>query len=163
MASTVADRPTQKRIIAAAKETTTETMHLIASGRILAIDRTNPEKIKNVEIDHSKVKSSLATLLAASKGLDARECDEAVATIRADQARINNKTPTASSFKQASEALASVAKAFSAAVSQLVAMARSNPRGTTVFLYFHPNSATLRSRLVSSIHPLSLRTEPFNH
>jgi talin len=129
MAATVADRPTQRRIIAAAKEVSGDTLHLIGSGRVLIIDRANPEKVKSVDTDYSKVRSSIATLLAASKGLDARECDEAVLSITAEKAKLTDSMPTGSSFKQASEALASVSKALSAAVSQLVAMARSNPRG----------------------------------
>lgn len=129
MASTTPDRPTQRRIIAAAKGVTADTLHLIGSGRVLIIDRTNGEKVRNVDLDYSKVKSSMATLIAAAKGLDARECDEAVNNIRNESAKLTTNMPTAATFKQASEGLASVSKALSAAISQLTAMARSNPRG----------------------------------
>jgi talin len=129
MASTVTDRPTQKRVIAAAKEVTADTMQLISTARVLIVDRQDQLKQSEVGKDHTKVKSSIASLIAAGKGLDARELDEAMAMIRAEVLKISNTVPTAANYKQASEALTSVAKALSAAASQLVGMARSNPRG----------------------------------
>lgn len=129
MASTVADRPTQKRVIAAAKDVTADTMQLISTARVLIVDRQDPLKQTEIGKDHTKVKSSIASLIAAGKGLDARELDEAMALIRAEVLKITNTLATSASYKQASDALTSVAKALSAAASQLVGMARSNPRG----------------------------------
>jgi len=129
MASTVTDRPTQKRVIAAAKEVTFDTLQLISTARVLIVDRQDQMKQTEIGKDHTKVRSSVASLIAAGKGLDARELDEAMSLIRAEIVKISNTVPTAASYKQASEALTSVAKALSAAASQLVGMARSNPRG----------------------------------
>eukprot|EP00029_Vermamoeba_vermiformis_P010761 TRINITY_DN573_c0_g1_i1.p1 TRINITY_DN573_c0_g1~~TRINITY_DN573_c0_g1_i1.p1 ORF type:complete len:2463 (-),score=953.41 TRINITY_DN573_c0_g1_i1:48-7436(-) len=129
MAGTVNDRTTQKRIIAAAKLLTTDTQNLITAGRVLAIDAQNKEKIVELDKNQRKTKSSLATLIASAKGLDARECDEAMALIQSELQKLTGDEATGVQFKQAAEGLTSVCKALSAAVSQLVAMARSNPRG----------------------------------
>lgn len=129
MASTVTDRPTQKRVIAATKDVTGDTLQLISTSRVLIVDRQDPLKQAEIGKDYTKVRSSIATLIAAGKGLDARELDEAMAVIRAEVLKISNSQSTAATYKGASEALTSVAKALSAASSQLVGMARSNPRG----------------------------------
>ena len=129
MASTVTDRPTQKRVIAATKDVTGDTLQLISTSRVLIVDRQDPLKQAEIGKDYTKVRSSIATLIAAGKGLDARELDEAMAVIRAEVLKISSTQPTSATYKAASEALTSVAKALSAASSQLVGMARSNPRG----------------------------------
>lgn len=129
MASTVTDRPTQKRVILATKDVTGDTLQLISTSRVLIVDRQDPLKQAEIGKDYTKVRSSIATLIAAGKGLDARELDEAMAAIRAEVLKISSTQGTSSTYKSASEALTSVAKALSAASSQLVGMARSNPRG----------------------------------
>eukprot|EP01122_Echinamoeba_exundans_P006474 TRINITY_DN1832_c0_g2_i1.p1 TRINITY_DN1832_c0_g2~~TRINITY_DN1832_c0_g2_i1.p1 ORF type:complete len:1932 (+),score=539.51 TRINITY_DN1832_c0_g2_i1:105-5900(+) len=129
MASTVADRPTQRRIVTSAKNVTTGTLVLVSSCRVLVVDVKNEEKIKAVDVDHAKVRSELATLLAAAKGLDARECDEAIAVFVAESAKLTSNMPTAVTFKSSSDTLVAIAKAMAAAISQLVGNARSNPRG----------------------------------
>lgn len=129
MASTVTDRPTQKRVIAATKDVTADTLQLISTARVLIVDRQDQLKQAEIGKDYTKVKSSIASLIAAGKGLDARELDEAMALIRAEVLKISNTLPTSATYKTASESLTAVAKALSAAASQLVGMARSNPRG----------------------------------
>jgi talin len=129
MASTVADRPTQRRIVTSAKNVTTGTLVLVSSCRVLVVDIKNEEKIKTVDVDHAKVRSELATLLAAAKGLDARECDEAIAVFTVESAKLTSNMPTAVTFKTSSDSLVAIAKAMAAAISQLVGSARSNPRG----------------------------------
>jgi talin len=129
MAGTVTDRTTQKRIIAAAKVFITDTMNLITAGRVLAIDNRNQDKVVELAKNQFKAKSSLGTLSASAKGLDTRECDEAMLLIQNGLLKLTGTEGAAMPFQQAAEGLTSVCKALTAAVSQLVAMAQGNPRG----------------------------------
>ncbi len=129
MAGTVTDRTTQKRIIAAAKVLVTDTMNLITAGRVLAIDSKNQDKAVELDKNQWKAKSSLGTLGASAKGLDTRECDDAMLLIQNELMKLTGEDNTTMPFQQAAEGLTSVCKALTAAVSQLVVMAQGNPRG----------------------------------
>lgn len=129
MAATVADPNAQLKIVAAAKDLTADTLQLIGSGRVLILDRHNAEKLKFVDMDLENVKSSVADLMAAAKGLDAREVDEAIEIIMDEIEDLSASHPAPPTFRVASESVASLAKALVATVSQLVAVTRTNPRG----------------------------------
>eukprot|EP01122_Echinamoeba_exundans_P008802 TRINITY_DN2994_c0_g1_i1.p1 TRINITY_DN2994_c0_g1~~TRINITY_DN2994_c0_g1_i1.p1 ORF type:complete len:1692 (+),score=432.74 TRINITY_DN2994_c0_g1_i1:91-5166(+) len=129
MASTVNDPSTQLKIIASAKDLTADTLQLIGSGRVLVLDRTNPEKLKFLEMDLDRVKSSVADLMVAAKGLDAREVDEAIEIILDEMEELTSDHPTSTPFRSASESVVSLSKGLAATISQLVAVTRSNPRG----------------------------------
>jgi hypothetical protein len=129
MAGTTTDRTTQKRIIDAAKTLVSDVLHLINAARSLTIDHENEEKRLELEKNQKKMRSALATLLVTAKGIDARECDEALQILATEVNKLSASEATNTTFKQASEGLVSACKALTAVVTQLVAIAKSDPRG----------------------------------
>jgi len=132
VASTVTDRAAQKRIIAAGQAVNVETLNVISVSRVLGVDNTNPQKIDNMKVGKKKFRAALHVLLAAPKGLDAKDINEAKEAIQAaidDMKEVTKRgyRKGEPEFKEASRALASSTKALSAAVAQYSSMALTNP------------------------------------
>eukprot|EP01130_Rhizamoeba_saxonica_P008405 TRINITY_DN3396_c0_g2_i1.p1 TRINITY_DN3396_c0_g2~~TRINITY_DN3396_c0_g2_i1.p1 ORF type:complete len:2486 (-),score=723.71 TRINITY_DN3396_c0_g2_i1:1285-8742(-) len=142
MASTIADRDSQVRVISAAKDLNEDTLELIRVGRVLAIDPKNKGKNKVVGNQREVITNDIATLIAASHGLDAKELNDAMNAIAAEKALLEGVVDSGVSYKEASEALLASGKSLSAAVSQLVQITTTNPAGIASVAKFVGNSAT---------------------
>lgn len=142
MASTIADRQTQKRIVGAAKELSDNVLNLVALSRALHIDRANPQKQEAVAKSRQAFNVTLGTLcltvlvtshyslgnlMSAAQGLDSKDVTKAIEDIQNAKGSLRKDAPTRMAFKDATDALAGSGKALGAAISQLSSVASQNP------------------------------------
>jgi len=132
VASTVTDRSAQKRIIQAGQLVNIESLNVISVSRVLALDHTNAGKVDDMKGGKKQFRAALHALLAAPKGLDSKDIDEAKETIAkaSEELKEFNKRGWQQGdpeLKESSRALASSTKALSAAVAQYGLMTLTNP------------------------------------
>eukprot|EP01124_Arcella_intermedia_P012007 TRINITY_DN1832_c0_g1_i1.p1 TRINITY_DN1832_c0_g1~~TRINITY_DN1832_c0_g1_i1.p1 ORF type:complete len:2470 (-),score=665.52 TRINITY_DN1832_c0_g1_i1:45-7454(-) len=127
MAKTITDRPTQKRIIGAAKQLADNTISMVAVGRSLAAEPSNMQKVQALDQATKQLNSIVAELLAEGSGLEAKDINKAIEDVQKEKAKLTKDAPSRAGFKENTDGLQSAAKALNAAVSQLVATAKTNP------------------------------------
>uniref|UniRef100_A0A6B2KW65 I/LWEQ domain-containing protein n=1 Tax=Arcella intermedia TaxID=1963864 RepID=A0A6B2KW65_9EUKA len=134
VASTITDREAQSRIIAAAQELNAETLNVISLCRVQAVDVSSGMKLSNLLRGQKKFIATTSALLAAPRGFDSREVNEALDFLSNCMETLNTvpkRTAPATDIEQKESAstLASASKALSAAVSQFTAVALTAPQG----------------------------------
>eukprot|EP01123_Difflugia_compressa_P001391 TRINITY_DN115_c0_g2_i1.p1 TRINITY_DN115_c0_g2~~TRINITY_DN115_c0_g2_i1.p1 ORF type:complete len:1556 (-),score=395.56 TRINITY_DN115_c0_g2_i1:1402-6069(-) len=127
MAKSIADRQTQKRLIGASKQLVDNTISIVSLSRSLANDPRNGGKIRALEQGKKQFMATLGDLLSEGSGLEAKDINKAIEDIKREKGKLTNDAPSKMGYKESSEALQSAGKALNAAVSQLVAVAKSNP------------------------------------
>jgi len=127
MAKTVTDRPTQKRIVGAAKQLTDGTISLVSVGRALAQDPRNGGKIVAVDQARKQLNNVVGDLLAEGSGLDAKDINKAIDDVGKEKGKLTKDAPARVAYKESADGMQSAAKALNAAVSQLVGAAKTSP------------------------------------
>eukprot|EP00029_Vermamoeba_vermiformis_P006337 TRINITY_DN2454_c0_g1_i1.p1 TRINITY_DN2454_c0_g1~~TRINITY_DN2454_c0_g1_i1.p1 ORF type:complete len:2441 (+),score=869.37 TRINITY_DN2454_c0_g1_i1:57-7379(+) len=129
MITTVSDKDVQARMISSAKAVSGTAYELLTSGRMYSMDLNNKNKKKEFDKIETDFKTALATLVASARGIDARDCDDALQSIREAVKSLSGNDITATSYNQATEGVMSNAKVLSSLISQLVATTKTNPTG----------------------------------
>jgi hypothetical protein len=129
MITTVNDKGVQERMISSAKSVSSSAYELLTSGRMYSMDLNNKNKKKEFDKIETDFKTALATLVASARGIDARDCDDALQSIREAAKTLTGNDISSTSYSQATEGVMSNAKMLSSLISQLVATTKTNPTG----------------------------------
>lgn len=123
------DKTKQQKLIALAKDLATTSQQELQAAKELQADPKNTQAANTVKDAVAKSNEISAELLVLAKGLDAREVDEALKAMQAEEAKIGTTTSSGvTSLDQAQEDLGNYSKALSAAMNQVSNMARKDPK-----------------------------------
>lgn len=127
VASTIADRDTQGRILGSAKDLVDSTLGVISLSRAVQPDTSNPAKQQAVEKERRQWNANLGKLKDSTLAVDAKDVNQAIDNINKARDGLTARAGQRRQFKDASDDLENSLKAVNATVAQLGAVAKGNP------------------------------------
>jgi hypothetical protein len=100
MATTIADRATQKRIIGAAKQLTENTISIVSLGRALSADPRNGGNIRALDQGRKQFNATLGDLLSEGSGLEAKDINKAIEDIQKEKEKLRKDAPNRMGYKE---------------------------------------------------------------
>ena len=130
LASTIADRVSQRQILVSAKELTIQARNALGTARSVAANPADPALTGVLQQSARTLAEALANLLNVAKGVSAstKDCEDAIASIIAAMDAITPKTGNPKDYPVYVEDLENCIKAIQSATSALVTAARNNPK-----------------------------------